>query len=333
MLSLNLCRRAAAIALCGAIAASSAAPALAAQAAEKEKPIRIVSTLPETHVESGGPSCNAPSDGGWRNASEEELLSFLNKLARMTRYDSSRASRYLNYYGSRRYTPDQILRIVNTDNDLPVYENMNAADLSRGVLVLVNKYNDLGHYSPDDLASLGSYGSWGELRREARDAFVTMVDAAAKDGCRIWAVSPYRSYERQRSIYSSYVYSRGRAQADTYSARAGSSEHQTGLAVDVAVRGYGYNSFGGTKESAWMQAHAHEYGFILRYGEGMKYLTGYIYEPWHYRYVGREAAARIVAEKLTFEEYYAYYVVAPQSAAPTWIFPDAQATKKSTYDV
>lgn len=239
----------------------------------------------------------------------EREAAFLAELAELPHYQEARAERYLAYLGSKKYTPEQILRIVNTDSDLPPYEDMAEAVTSYGVLMLVNKHHYLNRYEPEELVELGSYGSWGSMQPEARDAFAALVDAAAQDGRRIWGVSPYRSCDRQKNIYNNYVWSYGRRSADTYSARPGSSEHQTGLAVDVARRGYSYKTFNGTKECAWMQEHAHEYGFILRYGKGMDYITGYMYEPWHYRYVGVEAATYIYEHDLTFEEYYYYYVI------------------------
>ena len=248
----------------------------------------------------------------------ETETAFLTELAALPHYQEARAERYLAYLGSKKYTPEQIIRIVNTDSDLPAYEDMAEADTSYGILTLVNKHNYLDRYEPEELAELGPYGSWGSMQSEARDAFVALVDAAAEEGYRIWAVSPYRSYDRQKSIYNGYVRSYGQGSADTYSARPGCSEHQTGLAVDVAKRGYSYKTFSGTKECAWMQEHAHEYGFILRYGKGMDYITGYMYEPWHYRYVGVDAATYIYEHDLTFEEYYYYYVAggeAPEGSA------------------
>ena len=233
---------------------------------------------------------------------------FLDSLAALPHYQEDRRERYLAYYGSS-YTHEQILRIVNTDNDLSPFEDARKADTSYGTLILVNKYHYLGGYVPDHLSPMGIYGSWGSMDREARAAFASLCAAAAKDGRRIWAVSPYRSYDRQSAIYNSYVAANGREEADTYSARPGYSEHQTGLAVDVAVPGRSYLSFEGTPEFQWMVKHAHEYGFILRYGKGMTYITGYIYEPWHYRYVGVDAATYIWEHDLTFEEYYYYYVI------------------------
>ena len=97
----------------------------------------------------------------------------------------------------------------------------------------------------------------------------------------------------------------GKTYADNYSARAGHSEHQTGLAVDINST---KNSFENTNAFKWMQKHAHEYGYILRYPKGKKWITGYEYEPWHYRYVGVQAAEIIHREGSTYEQYYAKYI-------------------------
>ena len=88
----------------------------------------------------------------------------------------------------------------------------------------------------------------------------------------------------------------------------GYSEHQTGLALDVIAPGGTLNGFKNTQQFVWMRDNAHRFGFILRYGDGMEYITGYKFEPWHYRYVGVDAATFIYENDLTFEEYYAYYV-------------------------
>ena len=105
--------------------------------------------------------------------------------------------------------------------------------------------------------------------------------------------------------------SHGFQQAETFSARAGHSEHQTGYAVDVttpAVAQQNLGAFEYTKEFTWMANNAHKFGFILRFPNGKSNITGYIYEPWHYRYVGVDAAKQIKEENLTLEEYYAYYI-------------------------
>lgn len=313
-------RAVAALTLCVCLALGVAAPAFAVgeKAADAVDGVEVVgkaaetaggAALPKERVVSGGARANAPSDGGWEGVGDGELLAFLEALAALPHYQQERAARYLNYYGGKTYTNEQILRIVNTDNDLTPFFDGRYADFDTGALMLANKYHYLGLYEPEELVPLGPYGSWGELQSEAYEAFAALVGGAEEAGFRIWSNSPYRSYARQRGIYGSYAARYGYRVADTYSARPGYSEHQTGLAVDISVRGDAYSRFGGTPAFEWVSAHAHEYGWILRYGEGMSYITGYRYEPWHYRYVGVEAATYIYEHELTFEEYYYYYVV------------------------
>ena len=136
-----------------------------------------------------------------------------------------------------------------------------------------------------------------------------MYNDAAKNNLYLYISSPYRSYNRQNVLYNTYVKKDGESKADTYSARPGYSEHQTGLAFDLGTaENHDINEFVESKEFKWMKNNAHKYGFILRYPYGKKYITGYIYEPWHYRYVGIDAATYIYNNNITFEEYYAYFV-------------------------
>lgn len=240
-----------------------------------------------------------------------EEQSFAEAIGRLPHYDEARLSRYLAYRTKGSWTLEQVLRIVNTDNDLPRYTAAADAELADGNLILVNKYSRLASdYVPDDLVTVESaYSNGGKLKSEVNDAFCDLVEALwAETGLHLVNVSPYRSYSLQSSLYARYSARDGAAAADRYSAHAGYSEHQTGLALDVSVPGGTLNGFKKSKQFEWMRGNAHRFGFILRYGEGMEYITGYKFEPWHYRYVGAEAAAFIYENGLTFEEYYAYYV-------------------------
>lgn len=143
-----------------------------------------------------------------------------------------------------------------------------------------------------------SYGSG--LDKEAQQAFYEMQSAASKDGIRLTIVSGYRSYWYQDQLYRGYVYNRGQSEADRFSARAGHSEHQTGLSMDLNNAS---RSFVGTKEAAWIEEHCAEYGFIVRYPDGKEDVTGFMYEPWHVRYLGKELAKTITDSGLTLEEY------------------------------
>ena len=116
----------------------------------------------------------------------------------------------------------------------------------------------------------------------------------------IYLSSGFRSYETQNRIYNNYVSNYGQSSADTFSARPGHSEHQTGLAIDVNSID---DSFADTPEAEWLASHAHEYGFIIRYPKGKESITGYKYEPWHIRYLGVEKATEVYNSGLTLEEF------------------------------
>lgn len=206
---------------------------------------------------------------------------------------------------------EKIISNVNANLDYEYYTNTSSADLSKGNLILVNKYYKLdSNYVPSDLVTIDSkYGVSRQMQKEAYEAFIKMFEAARKEGLHFYAVSPYRSYSYQQQLYNNYVNSDGKKNADTYSARPGYSEHQTGLAIDVMASGTStLNDFGNTKEYTWLCKNAHKYGFILRYPKGKEDITGYIYEPWHYRYLGINVATKVYESGLTYDEYYAYYV-------------------------
>lgn len=135
---------------------------------------------------------------------------------------------------------------------------------------------------------------------ETQTAFNEMQKAAAAEGRNIYISSGYRSYDYQKRIYNNNVAAYGKEKTDTFSARPGHSEHQTGLALDLNSID---DSFANTPESDWVKEHAHEYGFIIRYPKGKESVTGYKYEPWHLRYLGKEKAKAVHDSGLTLEEY------------------------------
>ena len=131
-------------------------------------------------------------------------------------------------------------------------------------------------------------------------ALQEMFAAAAKDGITLWIKSGFRSYSDQKWQYNYYASRDGAALADTYSARPGHSEHQTGLAFDINSL---YKSFADTPEGIWLAANCHKYGFIIRYPQGKEHITGYMYEPWHIRYLGVDTATAVYESGLCLEEY------------------------------
>ena len=143
------------------------------------------------------------------------------------------------------------------------------------------------------------------LRKDAADALENMFEAAKKEGLELTAVSGYRSYKRQKSLHDTYVRRQGKAEADSVSAIPGTSEHQTGLAMDISSKSAKFQLepiFGETNEGKWVAKHAHEFGFVIRYLEDKTETTEYSYEPWHLRYVGNPYATYIYKHHLTLEE-------------------------------
>lgn len=240
-----------------------------------------------------------------------QIDEFLVNLKKEKYYIKSNIERYINYYiNNKELSTTEIVTRINSHLDTPFYENMESTDISKGKLMIVNKHYKLNDdYVPDDLVPTSTAGYGIPMQREAYEAFLKMHEQAETEGIPIFIVSPYRSIADQRYIYNDYVNRDGQAQADTYSARPGNSEHNTGYAMDVAPYIYqDLDAFENTPSFYWMQENGYKYGFILRYPKGKEYITGYIYEPWHYRYVGIEAATIIHNENITFEEYYEYYV-------------------------
>lgn len=177
--------------------------------------------------------------------------------------------------------------------------------------VLVNKYNKLDEtYIPNNLVQIENRFTKGNdkqyLDKTASLAFQEMCEAALLDGMHILANSAYRSYEKQQDIYDKYLNLYGQSYVDNYVAFPGFSEHQTGLALDVAAEGY--SVFKNSNEYTWMLDNSYKYGFILRYTKENQHITGYQYESWHFRYVGLEAAKYIKENNITYEEYYAIFL-------------------------
>lgn len=219
-------------------------------------------------------------------------------------------TRYLSY--AKKYPdkePAEVVRSVNANIDYDFYTNDTASNLADGILVLVNKYHKLpSDYEPDlvSMSSTYTYGTF-QMQREAYEHFKDMCDNASVDGIHLYNVSAYRSYSRQETLYNNYVKQGGQEYADNTSARAGYSEHQTGLVSDI-ITADSNSHFENTKEYAWLKENSYKYGFIERFPQGKEYITGYEFEPWHYRYVGVEVATYIQEHQITFDEYYAYFI-------------------------
>lgn len=181
---------------------------------------------------------------------------------------------------------------------------------------LINRDYELpSDYRPDDLTEpdvrFSFYGSNDKrkLRKKAASALEELFAAAEEDGCILYGVSGFRSYERQSEIYNWNLWQKGSEHTNLYSAKPGTSEHQSGLAIDISCQSAGmqlYENFATTEEGKWVSKNSWKYGFILRYPKEKTEITGYAYEPWHIRYVGKKLAKYLYENDLCLEEYYGY---------------------------
>lgn len=195
------------------------------------------------------------------------------------------------------------------------YSDKPAVDITSWELTLVNNDNLL---SSDFIPELTSIGNGQYFDSRAADYLELFVAAAKNEGLSVYITSSYRSYATQQMLFnnkvSQYLYSEGSREAAETKARTivaypGTSEHQLGLACDIVDKYYEYmnESLADTELSKWMVEHCAEYGFILRYPDGKQDVTGVMYEPWHFRYVGVEAATYIMKNDLCLEEFVALY--------------------------
>lgn len=227
-------------------------------------------------------------------------------------YKKENYNRYLNYKSKNKNLSDEdIITYVNIGLDMPYYTNTKETPDLNKIYILSNKYLYMpSTYTPDNLTIINSEYTNGtkKLVSYAKEAFEKLATDAKKEGFTIRAISAYRSYQYQEVLYNKYVSQDGVKKADTYSARPGYSEHQTGLVVDVDNGIIDFNKFESTKEFTWMSENSYKYGFILRYPKDKENITGYTYEAWHYRYVGPEIATKIKNLNITFDEYYTKYI-------------------------
>lgn len=191
------------------------------------------------------------------------------------------------------------------DNDIP--ENLVIPNVIFAVERPDNKNKILMIYEEERKEEL--LGSSGKkyMEKTAAKALESLFKRAVKEGIYLIAISGFRSYERQRELFNASVSKNGEDYANRYSAKAGHSEHQTGLAMDVSAKCINYEleeSFGDTKEGQWLKVNAKKEGFIIRYPKGKEEITGYAYEPWHIRYVGKEEAKIMEEQNLVLEEWH-----------------------------
>lgn len=192
-----------------------------------------------------------------------------------------------------------------------VEEEVVKVDRDDPFLLFVNKENSLpDDFITENLASIDGSLSSNQgisVNEVVLEKYLEMRADALEEDVHIVICSAYRSYNTQSIIYNQFLSTRGEEWTNAHSAYPGTSEHQTGLAMDItsAEMGYGLDkSFEDTKEGVWLRENCAKYGFIIRYPEGKEDITGYTYEPWHIRYIGEEYAKIIMDEGITLEEFF-----------------------------
>lgn len=236
------------------------------------------------------------------------------KFIRQKYFITNNLDRYIKYYNNHKDDKiSHIVSIVNVCADEDYYDKdtVKKTDISKKELMLVNKFNYLDeNYAPDDIVKVSMQFAYGdnEIKKEVYEKFRSMYNDAKKEGLYLIITSSYRDYNFQKELWDSYANQKGDEWADSVSARAGYSEHQTGYTLDIVTYKANMSSFEKTDEFKWLQDNAYKYGFILRYPKDKEDITGYSYESWHYRYVGKDVATKIKKLGITFDEYYAYFI-------------------------
>ena len=239
---------------------------------------------------------------------------FVLNLLKEKYYLKNNLDRYQKFHETHQdLDASKVISLVNTNNDYDYYNHDLETDISKDYLLLVNKYYHLNEdYEPDDLVNVNNkyyYGENHKVRSVLYEAFKDMWEEAYKENIYLIMNSTYRSFASQKEVYDDYKDRNGTTYADSIAARAGYSEHQTGLAIDIfSKENTTTSSFKGSTAHLWLQNNAYKFGFIERYQEDKVDITGFAAEAWHWRYVGVEAATYIHENNITFDEYYAYFI-------------------------
>lgn len=217
---------------------------------------------------------------------------------------------YKEYHEDTSY--EDVIAIVNVHANAGWYNESYETNINDGFLIIVNKFYHLDKsYERTDLQNINlAYAYVNNSAAEiVIEKFKQMRDDIEEEmNVHLMVNSSYRSYEDQEEIYNEFK-KVSLKYADSYAARPGYSEHQTGLAIDItSLEHPTANEFKESEEYKWLKENCHKYGFVLRYPEGKEHITGYSTESWHFRYVGEETATQIYKENITFDEYYAYYI-------------------------
>lgn len=257
-----------------------------------------------------------PNENTYLNFSKDEIQYIkennidLDNLINYYHYESFNLYKYFEYEEIRKKTNNYLesLNIINHPNYYSDYNNVDEAPFLNSSSILINKhFYVLKDYVPNNLVPISNYNI-KYIRREneimqgvdiALEHLEQMFDAARYENIELYVFSGYRNYTKQEYLY--YVVNQ---QNDNYSARPGHSEHHSGLAFDISTLNNGLlTSFSNSVEYQWLINNCYKYGFILRYPKDKENITLYKFEPWHFRFVGKEIAYQIFQNNLTFEEY------------------------------
>ena len=234
-------------------------------------------------------------------------------IAKEKYYIDKHLEEYLAYIKENKCNNATAILKINTYTNYDFYSHdIEAKNLSN--TMIVNKFYKLKEdFVPNNLVDISNLYAWGtdnKAQKEVLDAFIRMQkDCLDQTGLKLLINSAYRSYKEQEEVYNDYVKKNNEEYADTIAARPGHSEHQTGLSLDIfSTKDTKIKTFGESDTFKWLKDNAYKYGFIIRYPKDKEAITGFNYEPWHYRYVGLEIAKEIYEEDITYEEYYEYYL-------------------------
>lgn len=221
---------------------------------------------------------------------------------------------YLEYQKKNRdYSKTDVVAIINTEANIEWMENEKQTDTSKDELMLVNRiYGLSSDYKPEDIVNVPTKYAYSnmKLRSSILEPLENLIDDAASEGYTFVVSMGYRTYKEQKSLYNSYAKSYGKSEADSFVARPGHSEYETGLSFDLEPYKY-VKKVKDVKTSAeyqWLRDNAYRYGFIFRFEKEKENLTKFSADTWRLRYVGVDAASLIYNENICFEEYYAYFV-------------------------
>ena len=234
----------------------------------------------------------------------------IKKYYKYKNFDVSKINRYNNYKDKTNYSYENVITYVNINIDIPYYETTNQIDNPDDLLVLVNKYFYLpSNYKPKDLDYIdGAYGNKVPIRSVLKEDFLSLQQKAKEEiNVTFMPTTAFREESFQKTLYDNYVNNYGTIQADTFSARPRYSEHQTGLAMDLKNISLNSSLRLTDENYAWLEKNAYKYGFIIRYPKNKEFITGYQFENWHIRYVGKDNAKIIYENNLTLEEYIDLY--------------------------